>query len=60
MAKPKSKYQPTPKGGAKHFSVTVPNDLLKKINARAKRDGISRSYLTVQAMSHFLNGVVGK
>ncbi len=55
MAKPKSKqYQPTPKGGAKHFSVTVPNNLLAQINAKAKKTGISRSYLTVQALRQFL------
>lgn len=57
MAKTKSKYQPTPKGGAKHFSVTVPNDLLKKINARAKKEGVSRSYLTVMAMQQFLANI---
>ncbi len=35
MAKPKSKYQPTPKGGAKHYSVTVPNSLLKRVTVKA-------------------------
>lgn len=54
MAKSKKRYQPTDKKGAKHFSVTVPVDLLAKVNKKAKAEGISRSYLTTKALQAYV------
>ena len=53
MAKSK-KYQPAGKKGTKHFSITVPNEMLAKIDAAAKKKGISRSYLTTMALQQYL------